>query len=57
MRNIDRIRVMPVAELAHLLVRTDYIYDESVYVSPEGCMSYSFEEALEETIEWLNKSS
>ena len=60
MRNIDRIRVMSVEELAPLLVRIDYIIDEDswyqdVYISPDGKVHYFYEDAIESTIEWLNK--
>lgn len=61
MRNIDRIRAMSVDELVPFLIRTDYTIDEDsrwyqdVYISPDGTMHYFYEDAVETTIEWLNK--
>ena len=61
MRKIDLIRTMSVEELAPLLVRTDYTIDEDsrwyqdVYISPDGTRHYFYEDAVETTIEWLNR--
>lgn len=61
MRNIDRIRVMSAEELAPLLVSTNYTIEEDsrwhqdVYISPDEAMHYFYEDAIESTIEWLNK--
>lgn len=62
MRNIDRLRAMSVEELAPLLVSTDYTIDEDsmflrqeVYISPDETRHYFYEDAVEVTIEWLNK--
>lgn len=62
MRNIDRIRVMSAEELAPLLVSIDYTIDEdsrflhhNVYISPDEVVHYFYEDAIESTIEWLNR--
>lgn len=67
MRNLDRLRIMPVNELAEYLVRLDIkstadIFDENlclagnlVWQSPSKKHFEYRDEAIEDCIKWLNE--
>jgi len=66
-KNHQYIRQLPVKELAELLIKIIEVNegDEGIdgewqdcymthYVSPNGTYSYDYEDALQNTIDWLN---
>lgn len=68
MTNLEYIRGLPEKELAELLVHSEEVntgdenydgewvdYYETFYHSPNGCSYYGWEDAVEETIEWLRQ--
>lgn len=70
MRNLDRLRIMPVDQLAAYLVETDMrsktnmsdnfqwtTYYFSVWKSPSGKEYENIKDALDDCIKWLNEES
>lgn len=55
MRNIDRLRVMSLEELAPYLVHRTMINKSEVWRIPSGCTFSNKEAAIENCIHWLDK--
>lgn len=56
MRNLDRIRVMPVEELAEMFISYNSLCRVWLFNGDPDCESYdSKEKAINACIDWLNK--
>lgn len=55
MRNIDRLRVMSLEELAPHLVHRTVINESEVWCSPSGYTFSNKDAAIENCIHWLDK--
>lgn len=60
MTNLEKIKTYSAEDLAPMLVRCETFYDrddgyEDIYTSPSGGKYYFEEDAVKDTINWLNE--